>query len=340
MHPAARLLDTVAEASVVGSFSSLGHALRTRIYDWPALDGYDLAGRTVLVTGANSGLGKAIAEQLARLGAAVRVSVRSDDKGERTVADLVEASGNPDVRYGVMDLARFDTVDAFAAQLADDHERLDAVVHNAGAMFDERTEVDAEDVAGTPIEKTIAVHVAGPFRLTTRLLPLLRANRGADDPARVVTMSSGGMYAEKLRVRRLESPKDYRPSLAYARAKRAQVVLTDEWARRLGDDGRVVFHVMHPGWAATPGVERSLPGFNKVVGPILREPLDGGETAVWLVADPRGKEQQHDRIWLDRRPRSTHKLPTTRHEPSEADLLWDTVVDLAGVDPQADTHDA
>lgn len=334
MTSLARILDNVAEASVVGSFSSLGHRLRTRLYDWAPLATYDLSGRTVLVTGANSGLGKAIATDLARLGASVRISVRSDDKGKQTVGEIVDATGNEDVEYGVVDLARFDQVDEFAERFVREHDRLDAVVHNAGAMFEERTEVAPEHTAGEAIEKTIAVHVVGPFRLTTRLLPLLGdASRDLGDPARVVTMSSGGMYAERLSVRRLQSPDGYRPSQAYARAKRAQVVLNDEWAERVGARTRTVFHVMHPGWAATPGVERSLPGFNKVVGPILRDPADGGDTAVWLAAAPEGANQQRDAIWLDRRPRSTHKLPTTRHDPAEADRLWDEVVRLAGVDP-------
>jgi dehydrogenase/reductase SDR family member 12 len=94
------------------------------------------------------------------------------------------------------------------------------------------------------------------------------------------------MYAEKLDVDRLESPRGYRPAQAYARAKRAQVVLTHEWGQRLHGHG-VHFHVAHPGWALTPGVEASLPRFRTVTGPILRDPHEGADTIVWLASRTR-----------------------------------------------------
>jgi NAD(P)-dependent dehydrogenase (short-subunit alcohol dehydrogenase family) len=110
---------------------------------------------------------------------------------------------------------------------------------------------------------------------------------------------------------------------AYARAKRAQVVLTREWARRVAPS-RAVFHVMHPGWVDTPGLHQSLSMFGRIMGPILRTPEQGADTIVWLAAaaDPL---RSSGRLWLDRAPRHEHKLWTTRPRDDVADgaRLWD-----------------
>jgi NAD(P)-dependent dehydrogenase (short-subunit alcohol dehydrogenase family) len=137
------------------------------------------------------------------------------------------------------------------------------------------------------------------------------------------------MYTEGLRVGKLESPDDYQPAKAYARAKRAQVVLTTQLHARLGGD--VVVQSMHPGWAATPGVADSLPGFNTVMGPLLREPKDGADTAAWLVAAAPA-EAPGGQFWLDRRPRSTDRLPGTHTTPDQAMALWAKITDLGDID--------
>ncbi len=159
----------------------------------------------------------------------------------------------------------------------------------------------------------------GPFALTEGLRPLLERTGGA----RVITVSSGGMYSQKLAVDDLESEHDYRGSVAYARAKRAQVVLTELWAQR-DPSRRVTYPSMHPGWAATPGVHDALPRFERLLGPRLRTPEEGADTIVWLaVAD----EAAHTtgRFWLDRRPRGTHRLPSTRESREDRERLWDAV---------------
>jgi dehydrogenase/reductase SDR family member 12 len=319
--PLSRAVDLTLEASIVLSFSRIGYEVRSRLGGWSPVEDLAGAGRTVVVTGANSGLGYATARALLRAGAAVRAVVRSDAKGASTVASLIrEVGGDPDVTYVTADLADLDSVHAVADRLLADEPHLDGLVHNAGAMFSERAETD------DGFERTYQVHVLGPHLLTTLLLPRLAASR----PARVVTVTSGGMYAEKLDVRRLESPGDYRPSVAYARAKRAQVALTGQWAKRFGGHG-VGFHVVHPGWALTPGVETSLPGFRKVMGPILRDTDQGADSVVWLtLADDVGPGGQ---LWLDRQVRSPYKLPWTLPERGEAERLWTRVCRDADVIP-------
>ncbi len=326
--PLARALDAALEITVVPSFSRVGSAVRSRLEGWPSTASLPGAGHRVLVTGGNSGLGYATIRALLTAGAEVLVSVRDHDKGERTVARLREDLGDgvvERVRYDVLDLSDLTSVRTFAAARRAEAAPLHGIIHNAGAMFPDR----AETVDG--FERTYQVHVLAPFLLTSDLLPLLASSA----PSRVVTVTSGGMYTQKLEVDRLESPDDYRPSIAYARAKRAQVVLTRAWARRFGRSG-IGFHVMHPGWALTPGVESSLPAFRRVMGPILRDPSEGADTAVYLaladdVADGPGK------LWHDRRPRSQHKVPWTRSPAGEEDALWDRLRRDADTDPSVTT---
>jgi dehydrogenase/reductase SDR family protein 12 len=127
-------------------------------------------------------------------------------------------------------------------------------------------------------------------------------------------------------------PDDYDGSTAYAKAKRAQVEMAPRWAERLAPFG-VTAHVMHPGWADTPGVEASLPTFRRVMGPILRTPEQGADTIVWLAGAPRDTIGT-GRFWLDRRPRSAHKVPWTKSDDpqAEVDRVWDLVADRAGLD--------
>jgi NAD(P)-dependent dehydrogenase (short-subunit alcohol dehydrogenase family) len=126
----------------------------------------------------------------------------------------------------------------------------------------------------------------------------------------------------------------YNGTEQYARAKRAQVALNEMWASRFADSG-IRFHAMHPGWAATPGVDASLPTFAKVMGPLLRTPAQGADTLVWLSADDGEPLRTNGRFWLDRRQRSLHKLPTTRRTdtPARRAELWEWVIDRAGCRP-------
>lgn len=316
----ARAADAALEATVALSFSRIGYAVRSRLYDWQPVSDLDGTGRTVVVTGANSGLGYATAQLLLAAGARVIVLVRSREKGEDTVRRLRATVGpDADVTYDTMDLADLASVRAVASRLSDAEPRIDGLVHNAGAMFDERALTD------DGFERTYQLHVVGPHLLTSLLLPTLAATAGAQ----VVTVTSGGMYTQKLVVRRLESPGDYRPSVAYARAKRAQVSLAAQWQRRGADTG-VTFSAVHPGWALTPGVEASMPRFRKVVGPVLRDPTEGADGVAWLVlAD--AAERPGGRLWLDRTIRAPHKGRWSLPEPGEGDRLWDKVSADAGV---------
>ncbi len=295
----ARTVDEALEATVVGSFSSIGPAVRSRTAGWTPPP--SLAGRTVLITGATSGIGLAAAKGVARLGARVVLTARGHDRARRAVDEVLQVTPTAQVSYLLADMGEFDQVRGLAEEFLATHDRLDVLIHNAGALTRDRRE------SGSGTELTVASQVAGPFLLTGLLLAALEAAA----PSRVIQVSSGGMYTQRFDLGSLEMPADtYDGTVAYARAKRAQLVLLHEWVRRTAGTG-VSFHAMHPGWAATPGIQDSLPGFARVMGPLLRTADQGADTAVWLASAPAAVETNGG-FWLDRRPRWEHKVPWTR----------------------------
>ncbi len=309
-------IDTLLDRTVAPGFSRLGPAVRRRLPTWPADPSPGaLEGRTAAVTGATSGLGTATAEGLARLGARVLLVVRDEGKGAGTARDLERRVPGAQVAVEVCDLADLDDVRRFADESDVDH--LDVLVHNAGAMPPEWT------ASPQGHETSMAVHVLGPVLMTDLLSPRLTGGR-------VVLVTSGGMYGQRLRPDDPEfRARDYSPTTAYARSKRAQVELLPVLLRRWGGEG-VRVDATHPGWADTPGVQTSLPTFQRLTRPFLRDAEGGAETTVWLAgADP----AETGRLWHDRRPRPTHLLPSTRTGDSERELMWEWVVAQTGISP-------
>ncbi|MDY7102730.1 MAG: SDR family NAD(P)-dependent oxidoreductase [Actinomycetota bacterium] len=327
---AARAADALIESTVVMSFTNLGHGLRQQLLGWRNEPERRLDGKTAAITGATSGVGLAAATELARRGASVHLLVRDPERGRRSAANIVAATGNEDVTVEVADLASLPSVRAAAAALAARVERLDVLVHNAGLL------TPARETTDDGLERMFATHVAGPFLLQALLAgdpvaggdaagsdapPLLRAG------SRVIWVSSGGMYAEPLHLDDLQRH-DVRfdGTRVYAHTKRAQVALARAWAERLAGDG-VVVHAMHPGWADTPGVADALPTFHRVMGPWLRTPGEGADTIVWLAsADEPGTCS--GMFWHDRRPRPPDRLPWTRVSDDERRRLFDQVAAL------------
>jgi NAD(P)-dependent dehydrogenase (short-subunit alcohol dehydrogenase family) len=125
------------------------------------------------------------------------------------------------------------------------------------------------------------------------------------------------MYSQKLEVDALlnDDGDKYSGSTAYAREKRALMVLTEEWARDWADDG-IVVNAMHPGWADTPGVQSALPEFRSVMRTVLRSAEEGADTIVWLAVATEAGEVS-GKLFLDREVRRTHLLKRTRESESE-----------------------
>jgi NAD(P)-dependent dehydrogenase (short-subunit alcohol dehydrogenase family) len=123
----------------------------------------------------------------------------------------------------------------------------------------------------------------------------------------------------------------YSGGAAYARTKRMQVVLAQEWARRVADEG-ITVHAVHPGWAETPGLGTGLPRFRALTRPILRTAEEGADTTVWVAAAPEPGART-GLFWHDRKPRPTHLLPHTRETAAQRAELWRFCVERTGVTP-------
>ncbi|MGN6607589.1 MAG: SDR family NAD(P)-dependent oxidoreductase [Jatrophihabitans sp.] len=310
------IADTLLDRSLVLGYSRIGYALRRR--DWSALPPDALVGRTVAVTGANAGLGLATAVGAARFGADVRLLCRNADRGETARREVQAAATHGRVTADVCDVSSLVSVRSTAQRLLQELPALHGLVHNAGVYPPSRT------LSADGHEITYATHVLGPHLLTALLRPAL----AGDGDARVVFVTSGGMYSQPLTDDREFREGHYRGGVAYARTKRMQVVLAQQWADVLRPDGVTVMS-MHPGWAATPGVTTSLPRFEKLLRPVLRTPEQGIDTVLWLLTAPEARDAP-GALWHDRRVRPTDYLPRTRVDGVRARRLWDAVEEATG----------
>jgi NAD(P)-dependent dehydrogenase (short-subunit alcohol dehydrogenase family) len=314
MPQIAELIDAALDRAVVPGYTRIGPAVRRRLSTWPGdpLPG-SMAGKRALVTGASSGLGTATAEGLAALGAEVVLVVRDTAKGADVAAGIAARVPGATLDVQRCDVGDLDDVRRFAGSV---EGPVDVLVHNAGVMPPERTESPQGH------ELSMAVHLLGPVLMTELLLDRFRQGR-------VVFVTSGGMYTQRLRDDDPEYLADeYKPATAYARSKRAQIELLPVLSRRWPD---LTVNATHPGWADTPGIVDSLPLFHKLTGPLLRDAAGGAETTVWVAAaqpPPPG-----GRLWHDRAPRPTQLLRRTRTGVAERERMWAWVKNALDLDP-------
>ncbi|MCU0665105.1 MAG: SDR family NAD(P)-dependent oxidoreductase [Myxococcota bacterium] len=233
-----------------------------------------MAEKTVVITGANRGLGRAVAKTLASRGAQVVLACRSRELGEAARAELSAQTGVP-LEAHTVDLADFASVRAFAAELKQTHRKLDVLVHNAGVSL------VGKQIAPCGVEAVLATNVLGPQLLTSLLVDPLRAAR----PARVINVAStfaGQLDLDDLQFER----RPYNGTVAYKQSKQALRMLTREWARHLEGEC-VTVNAMAPGLMPTDIFrhQRLHTGvLMRALGVLLGGSIArGAETVVWLA---------------------------------------------------------
>ena len=265
------------------------------------LDSCSASGKACMVTGSNSGVGLEVAQFLAKKGAEVYMVCRSEKRGEEARKAVVAASGNEKVHLLVCDCSLEADVRAmwasFCKQRGGSPEKpppLDLLVCNAGVLLNELT------LTSERVETTFACHLLfGTYLLGELAMPALEAS--AD--ARVVVVSSGGMYNTKFPSWEVATALtgEYDGNLAYAYAKRGQVLLCERW----GDlHPKVKFVSTHPGWTLTPAVDAAYGDAKKYLEP-MRSPWEGAEGIAWLCV----AEQhllQSGAFYLDRKVEVKH----------------------------------
>lgn len=257
---------------------------------------YDLTGKVIIITGANSGIGKAASIQLAKLGATVVMAVRSRERGESAREEVQKAAGRTNVDLLRVDMSSRASIVAFVDAFHQRYDRLDVLIHNA-ANFD----LTRKEPVLTPdgFESIFATNHLGPFLLTRLLLDKLIASA----PSRVITVASKGLISYPfldIEFDNLFGERKFNTQHAYYHSKQAQVMFTFDLAERLRGTG-VTAHCVRVGNVAIPDERLShLPGWMLKMYELKRKfsmtPERMAETYVWLAADPVG-EQQTGKYW-------------------------------------------
>jgi NAD(P)-dependent dehydrogenase (short-subunit alcohol dehydrogenase family) len=288
----------------------------------------DMKGRTVVVTGGNSGIGFETAVALASMGARVLVTARNADKGRAAVSAIAERLGaDAQVQLVVFDLADLASVRRGAAEILEQAPRLDVLVNNAGLVLSER----AETVDG--YEATFATNHLGPFLLTNLLLDRITGSA----PARIVNVASAAHSAARrgMPFDDLQSKKQYRGMRVYGQSKLANILFTLELARRVEDRG-VTANSLHPGTVRTgyggDGDTRGILAFGiKMASPFFLSPAKGARTSVYLASSP-DVEGVSGQYFVNCKPKQPSRWA---QDPDAASRLWRVSEELVHLVPPA-----
>jgi NAD(P)-dependent dehydrogenase (short-subunit alcohol dehydrogenase family) len=237
-----------------------------------------MVGKVCMVTGANSGIGKATAEGLARLGASVVMVCRDRGRGESAKREIEASIRGCSVELMLCDLASLESVRSFAKEFARTHSSLHVLLNNAGVVSLRRsTTVDG-------FEATFQVNYLSHFLLTNLLLDLLQRSA----PSRIVNVSSGAHFGGSIDLDDLRMTRGYGVMKAYSRSKLAQVLFTYELARRLAGTG-VTVNCLHPGAIATALFGRPMGSASFVAKGFrlfMPGPEQGAKTSIYLASSP------------------------------------------------------
>jgi NAD(P)-dependent dehydrogenase (short-subunit alcohol dehydrogenase family) len=229
----------------------------------------------VVITGANSGIGKATAIKLAKTGAHIIMVCRNQERGKEALDDVIKGSNSNIVELMLCDLSSFQSIHQFCEELKQKFDQIDVLIHNAGAIYPKRK------VSSDGFELQFQVNYLAPFLMTHLLLDSIKKAKG-----RIISVSSGIHKIGKMHDNMINLEKGYRPFKAYAQSKLAITMFTVELAERLKNTG-VTVNCLHPGGVRTKiGIDRET-GFGTFITtlfkPFFITPEEGAETSVYLA---------------------------------------------------------
>ena len=253
--------DFILDKTIVFSFDKSGYKRHKSKFEGD-LSQKDLTGKISLVTGGTSGIGGEVAQELSRLGSKVFVTGRNEQKGRSFIEN------NLNLHFHSLDMANWNRIKDFCNK----GNCFDYIVLNAGGMPDSLVLNDFS------VEHQCASQLIGHYYLIYMLKKYGKINRHA----RIIWVSSGGMYLKKLDLDSLFHNQKYEKVSAYSNVKRAQVTLVEELSRQERWKNVQVFS-MHPGWVGTYGLKEALPIFFSLMKNRLRDMKEGADTIIWLL---------------------------------------------------------
>jgi NAD(P)-dependent dehydrogenase (short-subunit alcohol dehydrogenase family) len=283
-----------------------------------------MTGKTCLVTGANSGIGKETALGLARMGAHVVLVCRNQQKGEQAMADIRRgARRSPELDLLIADMSSFGSVRALAAQVLQRYERLDVLINNAGAAVTSRT------LSADGIEMTVAGNYLGAALLTFLLLDRLKSSA----PSRIVNVSSEAHRSARLDMSDLQfQTRKYSPIGAYGQSKLLMNAFTFELARRL-EGSEVTANCLHPGVVATNIWPADAPMIFKVLialaRPFMLNEKRGAEVSLYVATAPE-VEEMSGQYFVKSKPVTSSPLS---RDPKVVTHVWQWTVKTVGAGP-------
>ena len=274
-------------------------------------------GDIVLITGGNSGMGKATSIELAKQGAHVVILCRSKERGEAALQEIRAESNNQLVDLMLCDLGSKSSIREFVKNFKEKYNRLDILINNAGVILPGR------HLTTDGYELQFGVNHLGHFLLTNLLLETMKNNTDA----RIINVSSGAHKAGKMYFHDINLEKNYSIIRAYSRSKLANVLFTNELSRRLKCSG-ITVNCLHPGAVATSmGINRKT-GFGTFITSLLKPffltAVKGADTAIFLATAPEVKGMT-GKYFYKRKAISSSK---TSYDEALAKKLWDISVEM------------
>lgn len=275
--------------------------------------------KTVIITGANAGLGRVTALELAKMGAHIIMVCRDKERGAAAQQAIIAQSGNKKVDLLLADLSRQQDIHILAATIRQKVDRLDVLVNNAGVYFADR------QLTADGLERTFALNHIGYFLLTNLLLDLLQASA----PSRIVNVSSDAHRQAKLDFTDLQNERRYRGFNVYGQSKLANLYFTYELARRL-EGPAVTVNALHPGFVATNFATNNGWLYRlgmRLVRPLTLNDQEGAATQIYLASSPEVEGVTGQYFTRQKAVRSS----AVSYDVAAAQQLWQISASLTGV---------